>query len=171
MSEGSLVTVKKVEEIFTHIVHSIVPLTEAKDRINRIGVVYEFQIPDFTNSARTIFSQFMKIDLTGIQDNMLMRISLKNPAIESIINPDKKSDYKNVILTISSEREKDENDVEESEEEERKERIPTILKISSDYQVYYIPQRSLKNVNINKHLSEAGSYIESAIKKIPLNVE
>jgi len=86
MFEGSLVAIEKVAEIFTHIVHAVLPLTEAKDKINRLGVIYEFQISNFTNSAKTIFSQFMKVNLTGIHDNMLMRISLKNPVTESVMS-------------------------------------------------------------------------------------
>lgn len=172
MSEGSPFTIEKVEQMFSHIVHEIIPLTKAVDRINRIGVVYEFHIPQFTNSAKAILSQFIKVDLHGIPDNTLMRMSLKNPTAESLSYPDKKNDYKNVILTLSSEREKSgEDETEESEEEEKKEGIPTILKISADCQIYYIPQRDLKNVNIPSHLSDAKSYVESTIKKIPLNVE
>lgn len=170
VSEDSPVNVKEVEEIFIHVINAVLPMTEAKNRINRLGAINEFHISGFKNSANSIFSQLMKVDLQGIHDNMLMRISLKNPSMEAIQKPDKTSDYKNVILNISSEREKDDFEDEESEEEP-KEKIPTILKVSSDYQAYYIPPRTLKHIDISKHLAEARSYNERNIQNIPLRID
>ena len=173
MSGYSPHSTDKIQQMFIRIVNEIVPLTQAGDKVNRVGVVYEFHIPQFTNSAKAAFSQFMQVSLQGTPDTVLMRVSLKNPIQESLIRPDKINDYQNVILTISSEREKEgeEDEVEDAGEEEKKERIPTILKITADCQIYYVPQRHIKHINIDGHLSNAKSFIESTIKKIPLNIE
>ncbi|OPY76120.1 MAG: hypothetical protein A4E64_01671 [Syntrophorhabdus sp. PtaU1.Bin058] len=168
--EDSSITIDAIQELFIRSAHLVLPLTEAKNRINRLGVVYEFYVRDFTNSAKTIFSQFTKVNLSGIPDNMLIRMSLKNPAEDSLIQPNQINDYKNVILAISSEREKG-VDPEEVEEEKEKEKVPTILKISVDYQSYYIPPRDLKNVNISKHLSDAKLYVDDIINKFSQDVE
>jgi hypothetical protein len=85
------------------------------------------------------------------------------------MHPDKAADFKNLILSISSERKKEE--VEEEEDVKEKSRvapIPTIMKISADYQSYYLPHRNFKTVNIHKHLLEAKSYVEDHIKTIQL---
>jgi hypothetical protein len=42
--------------------------------------------------------------LKGIPDNLSLRLALKNPTKEAIINPEEKKDYKNVIIQINSDK-------------------------------------------------------------------
>ena len=146
------------------------PMTKAFEKINRIGIVHEYQITEFSNSAKTAFSQFVKINLQGIPDNLLIRFALKNPSTDAIINPQKKGDYKSVLLTIKSEKEKEDSDDNDNQEMEI-EGLPTILSVSVDYQNYYIPQRCFKDINIKKHLLDAENYIKNLKKALPLKIE
>ena len=170
LSKDCSLTVEKVQEMYIYIANAIMPLTDAKDKIMRLGTVYEFEIPDFTDSAATVFSKFMKLPLTGYPDETLMRLSLKHPSMGAVIDPAKKADYNNVILTISSEREKDKAE-KGDEDEEVKQMTSTILKVIVDYQQYYIPQKSHRDINMKGHFAQAKSYIHDHIKTLELSTK
>lgn len=161
LDEDNPITVEQVEEIFSAIATVVVPMTEAKDKITRLGIVHEYERQGFENSAKTMFSDYLKFDLKGVPDSLHLRFALKNPTERALISLGKKGDYKNVIFTLSSRREKEDLEEAVKEEVEAKEQNPpTVVTASIDYQLYYVPQVSLKNVNIKGHLSESKTYIE-----------
>lgn len=146
--------------IFDEVAQKVVSMTEAKNKINRLGVIFRYSISPFGNSAETLFKNLLNIDLKGIADNINIRMALKNPVKDSLYHPDQKSDYQNAIIEISSAR-----------DDEKKIGFPIKINVSVDYQMYYEPTRTLKDIEIKKHLKDADSYIGSAVKKIFFNFQ
>lgn len=149
-----------LKEMFNEIVNYVLPLSEGKNKINRLGLVHIYDISPFDNSAKRLVSDILNIDLKGTPDDVFIRFALKNPAAEAIYEPDKKADYKNVIIEISSQKEKEEDIG-----------SPSRIRLSIDYQLYFTPVRTLNDVDISEHLSNAESYINDIIKKSKLNIQ
>lgn len=154
------ITPDKVYSMFNDVVNKIVTITGAKSKINRLGIVFKYSIKPFGNSAKELFSNLLKIDLKGTPDNINIRMALKNPSIDALYHPDKKTDFQNAIIEVSSQR-----------EDEKKPGFPTTINISVDYQMYYEPNRSLKEIDIKKHFREANDYIETIVKKSLIRFE
>ncbi|MDP2217498.1 MAG: hypothetical protein Q8J68_09450 [Methanolobus sp.] len=146
--------------MFDEVAQKVVSMTEAKSKINRLGVVFKYTISPFGNSAQELFTNLLKMDLKGTPDNIHIRMALKNPAKDALYHPDKKADYQNAIIEVSSEREDD-----------KKAGFPTKMHVSVDYQMYYEPTRTLGDIDIRAHFNSAGSYIESSVKMSVLNFQ
>ncbi|MEK6690076.1 MAG: hypothetical protein AABY78_02095 [Nitrospirota bacterium] len=151
-------TIEDITKMFLQIVNIILPLTGGSESINRIGIINQFLFQGYENAAKTIFTNLLNLDLKGIPDNLVLRLALKNPAIEAIVNPEEKQDYKNVIIQINSDK---------TEEGETK--PPDRIRLIVDYQIYYEPQRTLKNVLIENHFNETIEYWDTHLKKSNLS--
>lgn len=158
------IDVSTVEEMFIALVNIAVPLTEGKNNIDRMGAVFQYAITPFENSAKEIFSKSLKVNMQGTPDNIMLRFALKNPTSDAIFCPDKKADYRNVFVEMTSERaERIEGEEKEAEKGDGLS-FPTVIKLAVDYQYYYIPVRSFKAINIKSHISEAQKYINETVK-------
>jgi len=155
ISEGNVLN------MFLEIVKRVLPYTAGQNRVNRLGVIHQYKIDYPGNAAQKIFSDFLKIDLEGSADDVNIRFALKKPTTEALAAPNKKTDYRDVIIGIGSQREVNK----ETEE------IQTSINLSIDYQMYYVPVRHLNNVNINKHFNDAKFYIDNNIKKAFPNLQ
>ena len=133
---------------------------EGQNKINRIGLIHNYRMAPYKNSAKEILSRILKIDMKGTPDTAHFKIAMKHPSSDAVVNPAKKSDYKNTILTITSEK-----------TEEESYNPPDSINMSIDYQRYYEPVRTLKDVSFSKHLTEAQDYIRKNIKETVLNFE
>lgn len=153
------VDIETVGEMFTEIAHIAIPMTEGKNKVDRLGVIFVFSAVSSENSAKEIFSQHLKMDLKGTPDDVTIRFALKNPSTGALYMPDKKADYKNVIVQLMSERVQDEMDSTGNEL-----KLPTGLKLTIDYQNYFIPVRTFKDIGIHSHISEAKEYISKHLK-------
>jgi hypothetical protein len=147
-------TIDDIKEMFLQTVNIVLPMTGGSESINRIGIINQFIFPDYKNAAETIYKNLLHFDLKGIPDNLSLRLALKNPTTEAIINPEEKKDYKNVIIQVNSDK---------SEEGESK--PPDIVRLSVDYQIYFEPLRSFKNVLIENHFNETIEYWDTHLKK------
>ncbi len=157
MSAEPQIDISTVEDMFTELSKIAIPLTEGKNKIDRVGVVFQYRIASFENSAKEIYSKVLKVDMKGTPDNVVIRFALKNPTSDAIYQPDKKADYRNAFVEIISAREP----MKELGEELS---FPTVIKLAADYQYYYMPLRTFADININYHVAEAQSYIEDSIK-------
>jgi hypothetical protein len=145
---------KTVFEMFHEITNTVIPLSEGKNKINRLGVIHKYSLSSFSNAAQELFSTILNIDIKGTPDDINIRCALKNPTSEAIFDPTKKVDYNNVILQLSSTR-----------EDEETPSLPDRITVAVDYQIYYNPVRPFKDVDITTHFSEAQDYITNTIKK------
>lgn len=157
------ITVNIVEEMFSRLVNVVLPFTSAKEKIGRLGALFEYHLSKYENSAKAIYSKLLNLDIQGVPDNVNIKAAFKNISPEAIKDPKVKADFKNVILNISSIRE-----TKEMDEERRGHEIgsPALIKLSIDYQDYYSPVRNLKDVNIKRHVSSAEDYINKLRGKI-----
>jgi hypothetical protein len=162
-------TLESLERMFATVVRGIATLTNAGDKINRIGIVHEFELSGFENSAKAIFAEHLKIDLKGIPDSIFIRLALKNPSSSALIDPAKKGDYVTVFLTISSEREQEELEHIGAEEEEKVEKLPTLLKLTVDHQLCYVPPVSWKKARLDAHIATSEKYIDQ-LKESRINI-
>lgn len=152
-------TIDNIKEMFLQIVNIVLLMTGGSESINRIGIINQFIFPDHKNAAEDICTNLLHLDLKGIPDNLNLKLALKNPAMEAIINPEEKKDYKNVIIQVYSDK---------SKEGELK--PPDIIRLSADYQIYYEPQRILKNTLIEQHFNETIEYWDAHLKKSNLSI-
>lgn len=162
LDESNPIPVEQIAEVFMTVLGAVVPMTDAKDKVNRVGVVHEYELDGFDNSAKTLLSDYVKFDIPGVPDSVFIRFALKNPSEKAIMNPGKKGDYKTIIFTLSSARVKE--DLEDTGKEEQEEsdanlNPPSIMTASIDYQLYYVPQVSLKSINIKGLISDSEAYI------------
>jgi len=146
--------------MFSEIIDKVIPLSEGKNKITRLGVVYIYTYPVEINAAQKIFSTLLKISLKGVSDKIHIRFALKNPASKAIYDPTQKADFKNVFVEIESKK-----------EDEKKEEFPRLIKMSIDYQYYYYPPRTLSDVDMMTFISEAENYITKYIKNSELNFQ
>lgn len=147
-------TIDNIKDIFLQTVNIVLKMTGGYESINRIGIINEFASQDYKNAAETIFANLMQIGLSGIPDNLSLRLALKNPTEIAIINPEEKRDYKNVIIQVNSDK-KDKDEL----------KPPDMIRLSVDYQIYYEPPRVLKNELIERHFDEAIEYWNEHLKK------
>lgn len=147
-------TIDDIKEMFSQIVNTVLPITSGAESINRIGIINQFIFPDYKNASETIYTNLLQLDLKGIPDTLSLRFALKNPTTEAIVSPEEKKDYKNVIIQVNSDK---------SENIESK--PPDIIRLSVDYQIYFEPARSFKNVLIENHFNEAIDYWDSHLKR------
>lgn len=149
---------ENVFDIFSELIKKVIPLSEGKNKINRLGINYTYTFPVEMNAAQKLFSTLLKINLKGVSDKIYIRFALKNPASEAIYDPTQKADFRNVLFEIESKK-----------EDEKKEDFPRLIKISIDYQYYYSPSRTVSNLDIVSFVSEAENYINKYVKKSELN--
>jgi hypothetical protein len=157
MSAEPRIDISTVEDMFMELSKIAIPLTEGKNKIDRMGVVFQYRISAFENSAKEIFSKVLKVNMKGTPDNVVIRFALKNPTSDAIYKPDKKADYRNAFVEMISTRE-----VRKESDEELS--FPTVIKLATDYQYYYVPLRTFADIKINAHVAEAQSYIENNIR-------
>ncbi len=163
LHESNPIPLDQIAEIFMTVMGTIVPMTDAKDKVNRIGVVHEYELDGLDNSAKTLLSDYVKFDITGVADSVFIRFALKNPSESAIMKLGKKGDYKTILFTLSSARVKEdieETDKEEQEEPDANQNPPSIITASIDYQLYYVPQVSLRSINIKGLISDSDAYIK-----------
>lgn len=154
------VTIDDIKGMFLQIVNVVLPMTRGSESTNRIGIVNQFIFKDHENAAETIYKNLLNLDLKGVPDNLSLRFALKNPTIEAIVEPEEKKDYKNVIIQVNSDK---------SESEEGEPKPPDRIRLIVDYQIYYEPQRALKNVLIENHFNETIEYWDTHLKKSNLS--
>lgn len=152
-----------VLEMFREVAEIGMPLTEGKNRVDRLGVLFNYSIGSFDNSAQLIFSNMLKTELKGKPDDIIIKFALKLPAAGAVYDPDKKADYKNVFVEALSFRKP-------KEEDSDKANLPSVMKLSIDYQHYFDPVRTYKDVDIAAHFSAAQDYISESIMKSNLNI-
>jgi hypothetical protein len=85
-------------------------------------------------------------------DQFGLRFALKNVTDSSLVDTTK-NDYLNVIYQISS----DKIDKEES-------KVPELIDINIDYQIYFSPERRFESRLIEKHFDEMNDYLQSTNK-------
>ena len=154
------ITSETVQGMYSELVRMILPMYEGGDKINRLGIVHQYQVSPFENSAIELFSKLFKVDLKGYPDDILFRFGLKNPTSEAIFDPTVKTDYKNVIFNLTAKKEND-----------RDKGLPSLIDISIDYQTYFEPVRTLKDISTKDHLKDATSYIEKHLKTSEFNFQ
>lgn len=157
MDAEPLISLDEIQEIVLTIAIKVLPITDGIKLINRIGIVNEFLIKSFKNSANTAFSKICKFNsIPGIPDNFYTRVAFKNPLqigyIKGSVN-----DYKNVILQIVS-----------NKTDEEKESPPDSLRINIDYQIYFSPERNFSDEIFKKHFDDFKKFCEK-IKESNLN--
>lgn len=152
-------SIQDIEKMFLQIINIALPITGGSESVNRIGIINQYIFSNFQNAAGVIFKKLLNIDLRGIPDNVGLQFALKNPSIEAIAAPEKKGDYKNVIIQVKSER-----------SNEKQKEPPDIIRLSVDYQIYYDPPRVLKNSLIENHFKETIDYWDTHLKKSNLNM-
>ena len=143
---------KTIQEMFLKILNLVLPFSEGKNKINRIGIVHQYSCLN-EKACQKIFSDYLKFDLGGTPDNIAIRFALKNPSFEALAVLSKKSDYKNLIIEINS------NKKEDSESDSPQ----NMIKMSIDYQMYFEPLRKLNDIKIDEHMSAADSYIKKML--------
>ena len=149
------VTIDDIKEMFLQIVNMVLPITRGSESIDRIGTVSQFIFKDYKNAAETIYKNLLNLDLKGAPDNLSLRFALKKPTTDAIVDPEEKKDYKNVIIQVNSYR--------SSEEGEPK--PPDRIKLIVDYQIYYEPERTFKDVLLENHFNETIEYWDMYLKK------
>lgn len=159
-------TIDTVLNMFKEVSELAIPLTEGKNKIDRLGILFNYSVSSFENSAKEIFSKVLNINTKGTPDEISMRFALKLPVSDVIYQPDKKTDYKNVFIGIATERTSTEDD-----DDENVLRFPTLIRVSIDYQRYYEPPRTFKDINMSEHLSGAQEYISESVRKSNLNFQ
>lgn len=151
-------TMDDIKKMFLQVANTVFPMTGGSESINRIGIINQFIFSDYKNAAAAIYTNLLNFNLKGIPDNLILRFALKNPTEESIINPEEKKDYKNVIIQINSYK---------SAEAELK--PPDKVRLTIDYQIYFEPPKFFKDLLIENHFDEAIEYWESHLKKSTIN--
>jgi len=150
---------KTVLEMFSEISQRAIPLTEGKNKIDRLGAVLQYSLSPFSNSAKTLLSHILNpsINFKGIPDEFYFKFALKNPSSEAVYHPGQKADYKNAFIRLVSSREKE-------DEEEETEAFPNNIKLAIDYQWYFEPLHTFKPTNINSLFLEAKHYVDNIVE-------
>jgi hypothetical protein len=138
--------------LYTKLLKNILSDYEIKKEINRIGIINFFTFQRDDNSAKFLFDNLLSLDLEGMPDQFGLRFALKNVTDSSLVDTTK-NDYLNVIYQISS----DKIDKEES-------KVPELIDINIDYQIYFSPERRFESRLIEKHFDEMNDYLQSTNK-------
>jgi hypothetical protein len=131
-----------VRDMFKETLENTVMLTEAKNKVDRIGVVQIYTLKVDENSAKKIFHDTLQLDLSGVSDNIKITFALKRAAEDSIYFPGQIKDFHNTIVEISS-RGDDDN------------KFPDTIQVSIDYQAYFKPEYTMEDVKIDEHFDKA----------------
>jgi hypothetical protein len=94
-----------VLQMFSDLSNAAIPLTEGKNKIDRLGIVFQYSMSPFKNSAKELYSNILNMDLKGNTDNMNIRFALKYPISEAVYEQDKK--IEKFYIEIVSDREKE----------------------------------------------------------------
>lgn len=132
---------------FISILNSSLHITEAKDYVNRIGVMNYYSIDAKDNSAKVLFQNLLKLDIRGMPDTFLLRFGLKDVTAEGLVDSTR-GDYSNVIFSISSDKIERESLT-----------PPNLIDFQVDYQIYFEPERKYASQNIDLHFTNFLAFI------------
>jgi hypothetical protein len=147
LSEGETPDIESIKNFYKDILGTIISTTDAKDSINRIGIIYQYTVDTEENAAKILFENLLKVDIKGIPDSFGVRYSLKNVTDEGLVDTTKE-DYSNVFFQFST----DKTD---------KEKIspPNIIDMNIDYQIYFSPERNFDKKYIDLHFKSLEKYL------------
>ena len=163
--EGAIITKRQIKEEELDVnefertallLYSTIDAVLGIPEVNRIGIIYEFDIPlrDGENANKFLYDHFLNFKCDGVPSNFIIKMAFKLPTKAGLQNPKDTKDYHNIITQFG---------VKLEEGEPREDR----LFASIDIQRYFYPPSKIRDQDLIKgHFEYAKKASDAFLKSL-----
>jgi len=159
--DGVVVTVKlkesgltrdQVKAMFSRITRVVLPISGGDATVNRVGIVDRYTFNHETPSEVAVRA-LTKFGTTGTAGDFKFRVAFRHPTIQGAVLASV-DDWRNTIVEVGAVRVEDDDE----EEEEQPDKF-NALRVSIDYQHYFVPERRFEPRMIENHHEDFSRHV------------
>lgn len=148
----SHLTREHVKEMFARIAKVVLPMLNGASTVNRIGIVDRYTFSHDAPSQVAV-GALTRLESRGAGD-FQFRVALRHPTTAGVVLASV-DDWRNTILEVGAVRATDQQDEEEEEQPDKF----NALRVSIDYQHYFVPERRFEARMIEDHYGAFSQHV------------